>query len=116
MTTQGSASGAGAAATALDVPHPGMPSDAELVEALRLQLEAMLPPARDPDAPRGADEVADIAALLADPHADEGGEEREPTSQDAAAASSDDASRPAHDEATLSLLDELDRLWARGGA
>jgi len=116
MTTQGSAPGAEAGATALDLPHPQMPSDAELVEALRLQLEAMLPPARDPDASSGADEVADIAALLADPEADDTGERSESASPEAVAARDDDAPGPAHDEATLSLLDELDRLWAKGGA
>lgn len=116
MTTQGSAPGAEAGATALDLPQPAMPSDAELVEALRLQLEAMLPPARASDAPRGADEVADIAALLADPEAEEQGEPSESASPDAATSPIDEQSEPAHDEATLSLLDELDRLWARGGA
>ena len=99
-------------ANALDVPHPAMPSDAELVEALRVQLEAMLPPAREPGEARGAGEAADIAALLSAPEADE--------STAAVSVAESDLSvgptRPTHDQATLSLLDELDRLWARGGA
>lgn len=123
MAQHASAGMAHGRANALEMPHPGMPSDAELVEALRLQLEAMLPPARNPTAPGG-----DIAAPMTEPEAEAAGEVlplkagafgRPVASADGATPPDAEQSQTVHptpDEATLSLLDELDRLWARGGA